>query len=173
MSRPDANPATSQPAGATSYYADVLEFHHAFDVPVATAVSGTLAPERLALRRRLLAEEYAELLEAMDGGDPAEIAKEGADLVVVVLGAMAEYGIPFDAVWAAVHRSNMAKVGPDGQPTYRADGKVLKPPGWRKPDIAAAIAAAVPGRAERHRAWNGEPIRRFAGRPVGMEDDDG
>ena len=149
-------------ADVSSFYADVVEFHRAFGVPVAPAVSGVLAPERLELRRRLLAEEYAELLEAMDGSDAAEIAKEGADLVVVTLGAMAEYGIPFDAVWAEVHRSNMAKLGPDGQPVRRADGKVLKPPGWRKPDIAAVIASALPSRAERRRVLSAQELRQIA-----------
>ena len=50
-------------------------------------------------------------------------------------------GIPLDRVWAAVHRSNMAKVDPaTGKVIKRADGKVLKPEGWTPPDIPAALA---------------------------------
>jgi hypothetical protein len=52
---------------------------------------------------------------------------------------MAEMGIPFDAVWRAVHESNMAKLGPNGEIIRREDGKVLKPPGWTAPDIAAVL----------------------------------
>lgn len=53
----------------------------------------------------------------------------------------AALGIPFDAVWDAVHTANMAKVWPDGTVHYREDGKVLKPPNWSPPDIAAVLAA--------------------------------
>ena len=134
MSTPD------QPlAPGTSYFADVVAFHKALGVPVGADPDFELTPERLALRRRLIEEEVAELLEALDGESPEAVAKEAADVVVVVLGTMAEMGIPFDAVWRAVHESNMAKRGPNGEITRRADGKMLKPPGWTPPDIAAVL----------------------------------
>lgn len=50
-------------------------------------------------------------------------------------------GIPFDAVWDAVHAANMAKVWPDGTVHYREDGKVLKPQNWTAPDIEGVLAA--------------------------------
>jgi len=51
-----------------------------------------------------------------------------------------ETGIPLDAVLHAVQRSNMSKLGEDGRPLYRADGKVLKGPGFFEPDIATVLA---------------------------------
>ena len=132
-------------AGNTgSYFADVVAWHIALDVPVGTGSNFELAPERLALRRRLIEEEVCELFNALDVEPPENIAKETADVVAVVLGLMAEMGIPFDAVWRAVHESNMAKLGPNGEIVRREDGKVLKPPGWTAPDIAAVLNDTAP-----------------------------
>lgn len=127
-----------------SYYEDVKAWHRAFDVPVA-AHPTPLAPERLALRLDLMREEFREFLDEVtaENPDPAKEAKEAADVLVTVLGTMAERGIPFDAVWAAVHASNMAKLGPGGVLVRRADGKILKPPGWVPPDIAAVLRDAA------------------------------
>ena len=49
--------------------------------------------------------------------------------------------VPFNEAWAVVHVSNMAKLGPDGKPIYREDGKILKPEGWQPPDIGAVLDA--------------------------------
>ncbi|MHB1902624.1 MAG: pyrophosphohydrolase domain-containing protein [Ferrimicrobium sp.] len=121
-----------------SYFADVVAWHIALDVPVGTSSDFELAPERLALRRRLIEEEVTELLDALDGEPTEAVAKEAADVVAVVLKTLAEMGIPFDAVWRVVHESNMAKRAPNGEVTRRADGKVLKP-GWQSPDVAAVL----------------------------------
>lgn len=133
------------PAVRTSYFQDIVAFHEALEIPVTTDPGYTLSPERLALRRRLVQEECAELLAALHSEPPDAVAKEAADVIVVVLGTMAEMGIPFDAVWSAVHESNMAKRGPNGEITRREDGKVLKPPGWTPPDIAALLRDEVQG----------------------------
>ena len=42
-------------------------------------------------------------------------------------------------VFKEIQRSNMSKLGPDGKPIYREDGKVLKGPNYFKPDIAAVL----------------------------------
>ena len=68
-----------------------------------------------------------------------EVADALADLVYVIYGAALEYGIPLDRVFAEVHRSNMAKLGADGRPILREDGKILKPDGWTLPNVAAAM----------------------------------
>lgn len=125
-----------------SAYTDVVAWHHAAGVPVAEHLT-PLAPDRLALRLALLREEYLELVEALEAGDVAGAAKESADLITVALGTDAEQGIDSDMVWAAVHASNVAKLGLDGAVRRRADGKILKPEGWQPPDIAAVLAAAT------------------------------
>jgi predicted HAD superfamily Cof-like phosphohydrolase len=125
-----------------SYYTDVRDWHHAFAVPIADQPT-PLAPDRLALRLDLMAEERDELDDALKAGDIAGAAKEAADEIVTVLGTMAEMGIPFDAVWAAVLASIHSKAGPDGEIFRRLDGKILKGPLYFEADIAAILAAPV------------------------------
>jgi predicted HAD superfamily Cof-like phosphohydrolase len=114
---------------------DVRDFHEKFGLSTA---SWPLVPDRPVqlLRVQLIAEEAKELNEALETGNLAEIAKESADLLYVVLGTLVSYGIDLEPVWQAVHASNMAKTGG----VKSASGKVLKPPGWQKPDIMALIA---------------------------------
>jgi predicted HAD superfamily Cof-like phosphohydrolase len=45
-----------------------------------------------------------------------------------------------DAVFREIQRSNMSKLGTDGKPIYREDGKVMKGPEYFKPDIATILA---------------------------------
>ena len=68
-------------------------------------------------------------------GDLAPLAHELADLLYVVYGALETCGLDADAVFAEVHRANMSKAGGP----RRADGKLLKPPGWRPADVAAVL----------------------------------
>ena len=68
--------------------------------------------------------------------DTAAAADALADLVYVVYGMALETGIDLAAVLAEVQRSNMSKLGPDGRPVYREDGKVLKSPGYIPPNVA-------------------------------------
>jgi predicted HAD superfamily Cof-like phosphohydrolase len=63
-----------------------------------------------------------------------------ADSIYVIVGAAIEYGIPLSAVWDAVQKSNLAKRDPStGKVRRREDGKILKPDGWKPPDIRAAL----------------------------------
>jgi len=61
-------------------------------------------------------------------------------LLLDVCGVAMNLGIPLNAVFAEVHRSNMAKLMPDGSVLLRADGKILKPEHWTPPDIQAVLA---------------------------------
>lgn len=126
---------------------DILDFMRVGeqDTP-ATPVR--LDDETWALRRRLIEEECTEALEALDeysayGGHPkteAAVVKELADIIVVTIGCANAMGIDLRPIWNDVHKSNMDKF-PDGKPIKDEGGKILKPPGWKKPDIAALIAA--------------------------------
>lgn len=118
-----------------SHFESVVDWHYTFGVPVGTAPDANLPPDRVALRKTLMSEEWSELNEAMDACDIVEIADACADLVVTVLGTAAEYGIPFDPVWEEVQATNFAKVGSNGEVRRRHDGKIVKPPGWCPPDI--------------------------------------
>lgn len=119
----------------------VREFHEVYDCPARTspALDVPEAPMRLAL----IDEEVAELHEAIAAGDLIETADALADIAYVVYGAALTFGIDLDAVLAEVHRSNMSKLGEGGQPIYREDGKILKGPGFFRPNVAAALAGGA------------------------------
>jgi len=88
------------------------------------------------LRRRLLKEEYEEYLEGEETDDLVEIADALADMLYIMYGTALAYGIPLDEIFDEVHRSNLSKLGADGKPIVREDGKILKGPDFFKPDIA-------------------------------------
>lgn len=71
----------------------------------------------------------------------AELLKELVDSVYVLMQLANTLGLPFDAGWNEVHRSNMEKVTP--KVIRREDGKILKPPGWKKPDMEAVILRSL------------------------------
>ena len=114
---------------------DVRAFHEALEIPVEAAPT-VATRERRKLRSDLIGEEATETMIALeDPPDLVRIADGLADLIYVCVGAALEFGIPLDRVWNEVHRSNMAKIGGP----VRADGKRLKPEGWRPPDIAGVL----------------------------------
>ena len=116
----------------------VREFHEAYGMPVSNTPK-LLNQFRRALRRVLIEEESEEVFEALDGYDIAHVAKELADLLYVTYGVAVEMGINLDEVFNEVHKSNMSKLGSDGKPIYREDGKVLKGPNYRQADIESIL----------------------------------
>lgn len=141
----------------------VCDFHHAFGHPVEN--KPTIATEALrVLRIKLIAEELLELARAsgcslIASTDPCkpetndfievlprlatvnliEMADALGDLDYVVQGANLVFGLPSYAIVEEIHRSNMSKLGADGKPLVREDGKILKGPGYFKPDIARVL----------------------------------
>lgn len=116
----------------------VQEFHEKFGAPV--ALEPTLIPkERAILRIRLIQEELQEYADAVDSGDLVEIADALGDLLVVVFGTAVEHGINMGPVFSHIMESNMSKLGEDGKPILREDGKILKGPGYFAPDIAPIL----------------------------------
>lgn len=95
------------------------------------------------MRFRLIREEYGEISDESDKGtDPAAMLKELADMVVVIYGYAATYGWDLDEALRRVHASNMSKFGVDGKPLKRPDGKVLKGPNYKKPNLQDLVEAA-------------------------------
>lgn len=112
----------------------VREFHLKFGHPAADEPT-LLDDGRTQLRVDLIQEELDEYKEAVAAGDLIGIADALGDLDYVVNGAAIEHGIVLPIVTAEIHRSNMTKLGPDGKPIYREDGKVLKGEGYEPPRI--------------------------------------
>ena len=95
-----------------------------------------------ALRCALIEEEAREFRDALDADDIVEVADAIGDLLYVVYGAALTFGIPAREVFAEVHRSNMTKLGADGEPLLRADGKMLKGPNYSPPELLPILLAA-------------------------------
>ena len=95
-----------------------------------------------ALRLDLITEEVKELEVALANEDLTDIADALTDILYVVYGAGHAFGIDLDACFQEVHRSNMSKLGQDGKPVYREDGKVLKGPDYFDPDLASILEGA-------------------------------
>lgn len=85
-------------------------------------------------------EEYEEVKEAAEKGEAAELLKELCDLIWVAAGAVIAMGVDPQQVWSLLAVSNLTKINPKtGECDRRADGKILKPEGWQKPDFSVFI----------------------------------
>lgn len=137
----------------------VREFHDIYGLPVTTDAP-SVDRERIGMRMSLIAEEFAELTGAVYGAEARAIIEDAfdravqaddhrrdvvesadalGDLVYVIYGMALEMGIPMSRVMAAIQASNLSKLGDDGKPIYREDGKVLKGSHFFSPNIRAAL----------------------------------
>lgn len=84
-------------------------------------------------------EELKELVDARRDGNLKEIADAFGDVVYLIYGLAWRYGIDLDQVVEEIHRSNMSKGDENGEPIFRADGKIMKGPGYFPPDLEAVL----------------------------------
>ncbi len=123
-----------------NYLELVKDWHLKFGHPVNN--SPVIPNEKLCkLRIDLLQEELNELKEGIENEDIVEIADALADLQYVLSGAILCFGLgnKFDEIFDEVQSSNMSKLGADGKPIYREDGKILKGPNFFRPDIKGIL----------------------------------
>lgn len=115
----------------------VKEFHLAFGLGVSETKIGDLGEQKNLLRYNLMKEENEEYLEAVMNNDTVEIADALGDMLYILCGTILEHGLQhkIEAVFDEIQRSNMSKLGEDGKPIYREDGKVLKGPNYFKPNF--------------------------------------
>lgn len=134
----------------------VSEFHKAFG----HSLGEKITEKELLLRYTLIAEEWAELKEEIaaaladitSGGEvktktKERLLKEMADVQYVLSGMAAAFDLPLQVAFVRVHKSNMSKLGEDGKPIYREDGKVLKGPNYVPVDLEDLVedSKQVPG----------------------------
>lgn len=93
------------------------------------------------LRYSLLAEENNEYLEAVEANDLVGIADALGDQLYIIYGTILKHGLQhkIEEVFKEIHRSNMSKLGANGKPIYREDGKILKGPSYFRPNIKSII----------------------------------
>ena len=126
-----------------SMYESVREFHEATGLEVRDKPLDEFQDkeylELWQLRYDLVKEEFLEFQDAMEGGNLVDVADAIMDLHYVLSGTSVSFGIPEDECFAEVQRSNMSKLGPNGEVNRRADGKILKPDTWTPPDLHSII----------------------------------
>jgi predicted HAD superfamily Cof-like phosphohydrolase len=91
------------------------------------------------LRLSLILEEYTELEDAIAEGHMEGIADALTDILYVTYGAGHAFGIDLDKCFEEVQRSNMSKLGADGKPIYRDDGKIMKGGNYSEPDLKKVL----------------------------------
>ena len=88
----------------------------------------------------LITEEYGELKDAIEASDKVEQLDALVDILVVTMGAIRAAGWDGEAAWKEVMDTNFAKIdATTGKVIKRSDGKVLKPIGWKAPELSQFI----------------------------------
>jgi len=116
----------------TNPFSDINKFQEACDQEVNCA--------NYTMYLDLIKEEYEELQEAVEAGDKVEQLDALVDILVVTMGAIRTAGWDGEGAWNEVMKTNFAKIDPTtGKVRKREDGKVLKPEGWKAPELAQFI----------------------------------
>ena len=112
-------------------------FHDAFGIKNKYNPTSQVSQDTFLLRHKLMHEENEEYLEACHNGDLVEIADALGDMMYILCGTILSHGLQdrIEDIFEEIQRSNMSKLGSDGKPIYRKDGKVMKGPNYFKPDI--------------------------------------
>ena len=115
----------------------VKQFHTAFKLGIKNKPTADLGEAKNLLRYKLMREENEEYLEAANTNDLVEVADALGDMLYILCGTIIEHGMQhkIEEVFEEIQRSNMSKLGADGKPIYREDGKVLKGPSYFPPNI--------------------------------------
>jgi predicted HAD superfamily Cof-like phosphohydrolase len=108
-----------------------IEFRQAYSLNGGT--------KQRAVQKSLIDEEWSEFHEAYHHEELANQLKELADLVYVCYQFAESQDWDLDEAMRRVHQSNMSKLGEDGKPIYRGDGKVLKGPNYAPPELNTLI----------------------------------
>ena len=120
-----------------SVFIDQMMFMKACDQTV-----GKFNEDQLNMYFNLMEEEGSELSEAIMKQDRVQTLDALIDIMVVTIGAIHSLGVDADAAWNEVLATNLAKIDrATGKVIKREDGKVLKPEGWKPPDLAKHVRA--------------------------------
>lgn len=115
----------------------VKKFHNTYKLGYSETPIANLGNSKNKLRFSLMSEENEEYLEAANNDDIIEVADALGDMLYILCGTIIEHGMQdiIEDIFHEIQRSNMSKLGEDGEPIYRKDGKVLKGPNYFKPNF--------------------------------------
>ena len=115
----------------------VKDFHDTFGLSYNDSPTVDLEKKIIELRYNLMKEENEEYIEAARKKDIIEVADALGDMLYILCGTIIEHGMSeiIEDVFDEIQKSNMSKLGADGKPIYREDGKVMKGPNYFKPNF--------------------------------------
>ena len=112
-------------------------FHEVFGIKISNKPTIELPKDILKLRHSLMVEENNEYLKAVEERNLIEVADALGDMLYILCGTILTHGFQnlIEDIFDEIQSSNMSKLGDGGKPIYRNDGKVLKGPNYKKPNI--------------------------------------
>ena len=115
----------------------VTKFHESYGLGIEHTPKANLPKNISELRFNLMKEENEEYLQASRDEDLIEIGDALGDMLYILCGTIIAHGFQdkMESIFDEIQRSNMSKLGADGKPIYRKDGKVMKGPNYFKPDL--------------------------------------
>ena len=115
----------------------VTKFHKSYGLGIEHTPKANLPKNISELRFNLMKEENEEYLQAAQDEDLIEIGDALGDMLYILCGTIIAHGFQdkIESIFDEIQRSNMSKLGADGKPIFRKDGKVMKGPNYFKPDL--------------------------------------
>ena len=116
-------------------------FHKVYNLSYKDSPVADIGIDKINLRFKLMEEENQEYLEAAKNDDIVEVADALGDMLYILCGTIIEHGMQdkIEEVFDEIQKSNLSKLGDDGKPIYRNDGKVMKGPNYFKPKISEIL----------------------------------
>ena len=116
-------------------------FHEIYKLSYKENPTTEIGLDKIKLRFNLMAEENQEYLQAAKNNDLVEVADALGDMLYILCGTIIEHGMQakIEEIFDEIQKSNLSKLGEDGKPIYRNDGKVMKGPHYFKPDISKVL----------------------------------
>jgi predicted HAD superfamily Cof-like phosphohydrolase len=116
-------------------------FHEVYKLDYKESPVTNIGLDKIELRFNLMDEENKEYLEAAKNNDLIELADALGDMLYILCGTIIEHGMQdkIEEVFDEIQKSNLSKLGENGKPIYRADGKVMKGPNYFKPKISKIL----------------------------------
>lgn len=116
-------------------------FHEVYNLSYKDSPVADIGIDKINLRFKLMEEENQEYFEAAKNNDIVEVADALGDMLYILCGTIIEHGMQdkIEEIFDEIQKSNMSKLGEDGKPIYRNDGKVMKGPNYFKPKISEIL----------------------------------
>ena len=116
-------------------------FHEVYKLSYKENPTTDIGLDKIKLRFNLMAEENQEYFQAAKNNDLVEVADALGDMLYILCGTIIEHGMQdkIEEIFDEIQKSNLSKLGEDGKPIYRNDGKVMKGPNYFKPNISKVL----------------------------------